>query len=42
MDNHDLIRKADRALYEAKEKGKNRLCVRVKTNGRGGCYEIKY
>jgi len=42
MDSRDLIRKADRALYEAKEKGKNRLCVRVKTNGRVVCHEIKY
>jgi len=42
MGGHALIRKADRALYEAKEKGKNRLCVRVKTNGRGGYHEIKY
>jgi len=46
MDGCDLIRKADRALYEAKEKGKSRLCVWVKTSGRliikGGYHEIKY
>ena len=46
MDGYDLIRKVDRVLYKAKEKGKNRLGVRVKTSGRliikGCCHEIKY
>jgi len=46
MNGYDLIRKADRVLYEAKEKGKSRLCVWVITSGRliikGGCREIKY